>query len=156
MTRHTLWSLLLVAGFTAPWLVAQSSNPAPDDRARQGHHETLNQPYVPAPREGLSRSPAVRFEVDGITTVQVNVDYGSEADAMQKLRVGMGTSSLLTAMFANFAGIDYDADDDAGQKLDAFARWIEDRAAGEQRRHLGAEHARAVQHIQWLADVGGG
>ena len=34
-------------------------------------------------------------------TVQVNVDYGSEADAMQKLRVGMGISSLLTAMFAN-------------------------------------------------------
>lgn len=34
-------------------------------------------------------------------TVQVNVDYGSEADAMQKLRVGMGIGSLLTAMFAN-------------------------------------------------------
>lgn len=34
-------------------------------------------------------------------TVQVNLDYASEADAMQKLRVGMGTSALLTAMFAN-------------------------------------------------------
>ena len=34
-------------------------------------------------------------------TVQVNVDYGDEADAMQKLRVGMGIGSLLTAMFAN-------------------------------------------------------
>lgn len=34
-------------------------------------------------------------------TVQVNVDYGSEADAMQKLRVGMGIAPLFTAMFAN-------------------------------------------------------
>jgi len=34
-------------------------------------------------------------------TVQVNIDYGSERDAMHKLRTGMGLASLLTAMFAN-------------------------------------------------------
>jgi glutamate--cysteine ligase len=34
-------------------------------------------------------------------TVQVNLDYASEADAMQKTRVGMGITPLLTAMFAN-------------------------------------------------------
>ena len=34
-------------------------------------------------------------------TVQVNLDYASEADAMQKMRVGMGITPLLTAMFAN-------------------------------------------------------
>jgi glutamate--cysteine ligase len=34
-------------------------------------------------------------------TVQVNLDYESEADAMQKMRVGMGITPLLTAMFAN-------------------------------------------------------
>lgn len=34
-------------------------------------------------------------------TVQVNFDYESEADAMRKLRVGMGLSPLFTAMFAN-------------------------------------------------------
>ncbi len=34
-------------------------------------------------------------------TVQVNLDYASEADAMLKLRVAMGTASLFTAMFAN-------------------------------------------------------
>jgi len=33
--------------------------------------------------------------------VQVNLDYGSEADAMRKVRVGMGLTPLLTAMFAN-------------------------------------------------------
>ena len=34
-------------------------------------------------------------------TVQVNLDYASERDAMTKLRVGMGVAPLLTAMFAN-------------------------------------------------------
>jgi len=34
-------------------------------------------------------------------TVQVNIDYGSERDAMHKLRTGMGLGPLLTAMFAN-------------------------------------------------------
>ncbi|HYD49363.1 MAG TPA: glutamate--cysteine ligase [Terriglobales bacterium] len=34
-------------------------------------------------------------------TVQVNIDFGSEPDAMRKLRTGMGIASLLTAMFAN-------------------------------------------------------
>ena len=29
------------------------------------------------------------------------------------------------AIFLNFSGIDYDADDDAGQKLDAFVRWLQ-------------------------------
>lgn len=33
--------------------------------------------------------------------VQVNLDYGSEADAMRKLRVGMGLVPILSAMFAN-------------------------------------------------------
>jgi glutamate--cysteine ligase len=34
-------------------------------------------------------------------TVQVNLDYSSERDAMMKMRVGMGIAPLLTAMFAN-------------------------------------------------------
>jgi glutamate--cysteine ligase len=34
-------------------------------------------------------------------TVQVNIDYASERDAMTKMRVGMGIAPLLTAMFAN-------------------------------------------------------
>ena len=34
-------------------------------------------------------------------TVQVNLDYAGEADAMLKMRVGMGITPLLTALFAN-------------------------------------------------------
>src|SRR6266478_2015210 len=34
-------------------------------------------------------------------TVQANIDYGDERDAMLKLRVGMGLAPLVNAMFAN-------------------------------------------------------
>ena len=34
-------------------------------------------------------------------TVQANIDYGDERDAMLKLRVGMGLAPILNAMFAN-------------------------------------------------------
>ncbi len=34
-------------------------------------------------------------------TVQVNMDFSSESDAMMKLKVGMGLAPLLNAMFAN-------------------------------------------------------
>src|SRR5207244_10697721 len=34
-------------------------------------------------------------------TVQANIDYGDERDAMLKLRVGMGIAPLVNAMFAN-------------------------------------------------------
>jgi glutamate--cysteine ligase len=35
------------------------------------------------------------------TTVQANLDYASEEDAMRKLRVGLRTQPFITAMFAN-------------------------------------------------------
>src|SRR5207245_11589159 len=34
-------------------------------------------------------------------SIQVNFDFGTEADAMMKFRVGMGLVPILTAMFAN-------------------------------------------------------
>ena len=41
-------------------------------------------------------------------TVQANIDYADERDAMRKLRVGMGLSPLLNAMFANSSVSDGD------------------------------------------------
>lgn len=46
-------------------------------------------------------------------------------------RLGTGKGEFLTelrpavALFLQFGGLDYDADDDAGPKLDAFVRWIQ-------------------------------
>ena len=63
--------------------------------------------WVPKKRYGIMGPYMLRVGSLGqrmmkqTATVQVNIDYGSEADAMTKLRTGMGLASLLTAMFAN-------------------------------------------------------
>lgn len=49
------------------------------------------------PRRG-SRGPIMMRQTAGI---QVNLDYGSEADAMDKLRTSMAISPLITALYAN-------------------------------------------------------
>jgi glutamate--cysteine ligase len=41
-------------------------------------------------------------------TVQANIDYADERDAMRKLRVGMGIAPLVTAIFANSSVADGD------------------------------------------------
>lgn len=41
-------------------------------------------------------------------TVQANIDYADERDAMRKLRVGLGIAPLLNAMFANSAVLEGD------------------------------------------------
>lgn len=63
--------------------------------------------WVPKKRYGIMAPYMQRVGTLGhrmmkqTATVQVNLDYASEADAMAKLRVGMGTAPLVLAMFAN-------------------------------------------------------
>jgi glutamate--cysteine ligase len=63
--------------------------------------------WVPKRRYGIMGPYMTRVGTLGqrmmkqTATVQVNIDYGSERDAMDKLRTGMGLASLFTAMFAN-------------------------------------------------------
>jgi glutamate--cysteine ligase len=63
--------------------------------------------WVPKRRYGIMAPYMTRVGTLGqrmmkqTATVQVNIDYSSERDAMNKLRIGMGLASLLTAMFAN-------------------------------------------------------
>ncbi len=63
--------------------------------------------WVPKRRYGIMAPYMLRVGSLGqrmmkqTATVQVNIDYGSERDAMLKMRVGMGIAPLLTAMFAN-------------------------------------------------------
>ncbi len=63
--------------------------------------------WVPKRRYGIMAPYMTRVGTLGqrmmkqTATVQVNIDYESERDAMAKLRTGMGIASLLTAMFAN-------------------------------------------------------
>jgi glutamate--cysteine ligase len=63
--------------------------------------------WVPKQRYRIMREYMPRvgtlghFMMKSTATVQANIDYADEADAMAKLRVGMGTAPLLAAMFAN-------------------------------------------------------
>jgi glutamate--cysteine ligase len=62
---------------------------------------------VPKKRYGIMRPYMDRVGTLGArmmaqtATVQVNMDFSSEADAMMKMRVGMGIAPLLNAMLAN-------------------------------------------------------
>jgi glutamate--cysteine ligase len=63
--------------------------------------------FVPKRRYGIMGPHMLRVGTLGqrmmkqTATVQVNMDYGSEADAMFKMRTGMGLAPLINAMFAN-------------------------------------------------------
>jgi glutamate--cysteine ligase len=64
-------------------------------------------PWVPKLRYGVMRDYLPTRGSMGLdmmrrtSTVQANLDFSSEADAMRKLRVAMALSPIVTAMFAN-------------------------------------------------------
>lgn len=64
-------------------------------------------PWVPKARYGVMRAYFPEVGTRGLdmmrrtATVQVNLDYADEEDAMRKLRVGLALSPIATAIFAN-------------------------------------------------------
>lgn len=64
-------------------------------------------PDVPKPRYGVmkqylpTRGPRSLDMMRRTSTVQANLDYSSEADAMKKLRVSLALQPIVTAMFAS-------------------------------------------------------
>jgi glutamate--cysteine ligase len=75
-----------------------------------GFHPLAKQselPWVPKLRYGIMREYLPRRGSMGLDmmrrtcTVQANLDYASEDDAMLKMRVGLALSPIITAMFAN-------------------------------------------------------
>lgn len=75
-----------------------------------GFHPFAHQselPWVPKLRYGVMREYLPQRGSMGLDmmrrtcTVQANLDYGSEEDAMRKLRVALALSPIFTAMFAN-------------------------------------------------------
>lgn len=75
-----------------------------------GFHPLAQQselPWVPKLRYAIMRDYLPRRGSMGLDmmrrtcTVQANLDYASEADALRKLRVGLALSPVITAMFAN-------------------------------------------------------
>ena len=75
-----------------------------------GFHPLATQaelPWVPKARYRIMRAYFPQHGTRGLdmmrrtATVQVNLDYADEADAMRKLRVALRLSPIVTAMFAN-------------------------------------------------------
>lgn len=75
-------------------------------------------------------------------TVQVNMDYASESDAMAKMRTGMGLAPIVLAMFANSPLCDGDLNgyasfrghvwSDTDNARSGLLQWVFDRGAGFQ------------------------
>jgi glutamate--cysteine ligase len=75
-----------------------------------GFHPTMRRadmPWMPKGRYAIMRSYMPKVGTMGLDmmtrtcTVQVNLDYASEADMVKKLRVGLALQPLATALFAN-------------------------------------------------------
>ncbi len=64
-------------------------------------------PWMPKPRYDIMKAYMPKVGSLGLdmmlrtSTVQVNIDYGSEADMIQKFRVGLALQPVATALFAN-------------------------------------------------------
>ena len=84
-------------------------------------------------------------------TVQANIDYGDERDAMQKLRVGMGIAPILNAMFANSSVCDGDLN---GYMSFRGHVWTDtDNARCGLLPFVFREDASFAQYVEWALDV---
>lgn len=61
-------------------------------------------------------------------TVQANLDYSSEADAMRKLRVGLALQPIVTAMFANSPIYEGQLGSRASERADVWLHMDDDRS----------------------------
>lgn len=114
-------------------------------------------PWVPKPRYGVmrdylpTRTPTGLDMMRRTNTVQANLDYVDESDAMKKLVTAMRLQPVVTAMFAN-------------------SPWVEGRATGEQSHrahvwvHMDPDRSGLLpflwddvpsyaRYVQWALDV---
>ena len=85
-------------------------------------------------------------------TVQANLDYASEADAMRKMRVALALAPATTAMFANSPWIE----GRAPRRLDLPRARLARRRSGPNRascRRSGRRSARFDDYVEWALDV---
>lgn len=84
-------------------------------------------------------------------TVQANLDYASEDDAMRKLRAGLRIQPLITAMFANSP---WNEDKRSGYKSYRGLIWLHmDRDRSGLLPFAWKDHASYVDYVQWALDV---
>ena len=125
-----------------------------------GHHPTLGRadmPWMPKGRYAIMRRymPLVgQFGLDMMQrtcTVQVNLDYSSEADMARKLRVSLALQPVATALFANSPFID----GKPSGFLSSRARvWTDTDAARSGMPAMMFEEGFGFErYVEWLLDV---
>ncbi len=114
-------------------------------------------PWVPKERYRIMRSYMSRVGTLGhrmmkqTATVQANLDFEDERDAMEKLRVGMGIAPILNAMFANSPLVDGDA---PGYLSFRGHVWTDtDRARCGLLPFAFRSDARFADYVEWALDV---
>ncbi|MGC4091770.1 MAG: glutamate-cysteine ligase family protein [Polyangiaceae bacterium] len=116
-------------------------------------------PWVPKQRYGIMREylpplgSAAHDMMRRTSTVQVNIDYANEEDAMRKLRVGLLLSPLLNALTANSPfreGVRSD------KKSLRGAVWLhmDPSRSGIVRRVLSKRHPSYRDYAEWALDAG--
>ena len=119
------------------------------------HHAEL--PHVPKLRYGImerylpTRGPRALDMMRRTCTVQANLDYSSETDAMRKLRIALALQPITTAMFANSPYCEGVASGRLSERADVWLNMDPDRSgllpfAWE--RELSFRH-----YVEWALDV---
>ena len=114
-------------------------------------------PWVPKERYRIMREYMPRVGTLGhrmmkqTATVQANIDFESEHDAMQKLRVGMGVAPIVNAMFANSPLVDGDV---SGHLSFRGHVWTDtDRARSGLLPFAFRDDASFADYVAWALDV---
>jgi glutamate--cysteine ligase len=114
-------------------------------------------PWMPKGRYEVMRDYLPRYGrrahdmMKRTATVQANVDYVDEVDAIEKLRLGQGISPLVTALFAASPLADGKK---TGQKSYRASAWLEtDPARCGLLRFLFEPGASFVSYAEWALDV---
>jgi glutamate--cysteine ligase len=114
-------------------------------------------PQMPKGRYGIMRAWMPRVGRYGLNmmhltcTVQANLDYGSEAEALEMLRLGNLLSPVLIALFANSPWAD---GRDTGMASFRGHAWTDvDRQRCDTGRLAFARDIALADYVQWLLDV---
>jgi len=114
-------------------------------------------PWVPKERYRIMREYMPRVGTLGhrmmkqTATVQANLDFASERDAMVKLRVGMGAAPIVNAIFANSPFVDGDL---SGHLSFRGHVWTDtDRARCGLLPFVFSDDASFAHYVEWALDV---
>jgi glutamate--cysteine ligase len=116
-------------------------------------------PWVPKQRYGIMREylpplgPAAHDMMRRTSTVQVNIDYSSEEDAMRKLRVGLLLSPLLNALTANSPFRERSRSEKKSLRGNVWLH-MDPARSGLVRRVLAKKRASYRDYAEWALDAG--